>query len=57
MPAIMEAVTRQRGRYDADRVTSKEYVPGVGLGIKRAVRKALGLRANEQLAVIITEAD
>lgn len=57
-PAIMECChTAAWALQMLSELTSKEYVPGVGLGIKRAVRKALGLRANEQLAVIITEAD
>lgn len=38
-------------------LTSKEYVPGIGLGIKRAVRKALGLQANEQLGIVVVEED
>ena len=34
---------------------NKEHIAGVGPGIKRAVRKALGLRSEEELAVVVTE--
>lgn len=35
---------------------SEERVPGIGLGTKRAVRKALGLEDEQELAVILSEA-
>jgi len=56
-PAIMECC--RSGAWALQMLTeldAREHVPGVGLGIKRAVRKALGLGAEEQLAVVsITE--
>ena len=38
-------------------LTAEEHVPGVGLGIKRAVRKALGLLPNEQLGIVCVDKD
>jgi hypothetical protein len=34
---------------------SQERIPGIGLGTKRAIRKALGLKDDEELHVICTE--
>ena len=38
-------------------LTSKEYVPGVGLGIKRSARRALGLKPEQQLGLFVVETD
>jgi ERCC4-type nuclease len=38
-------------------LTGKEYIPGVGLGIKRAARKAFGLGPDEQLGIVCVEKD
>ena len=57
-PAILECChTATWALVMLTELTAKEHVPGVGLGIKRAVRKALGLQANEQLGVVCVETD
>ena len=34
---------------------SQERIPGIGLGTKRAIRKALGLKDDQELSVVCTD--
>lgn len=57
-PAIMEYCSTAAWALSMlTELTSKEYIPGIGLGTKRAVRKALGLKPNEQLGIVVVETD